>query len=117
MYIKQCAAPSAIRLRSIDHSKVLNVVFPDGRYVLSEKDTDYIMPEAMFLSSLGILIPDRAQWNGEVLQGQRGTSICADGSKLSGGVGAGVFARELGFELHFRLKYYGTCFTQRFSQS
>ena len=85
------------------HSRVLNVVFSDGRYGLSGKTTDYIVPEAMFLPVLKMLIPERAQWNGGVLQGQRGIPIFTDGSKLGGGTGAGVFCRELGLELQFRL--------------
>ena len=84
---------------SIDHYRVLNIAFPDGRYGLSGKTTDYIVFEAMFLPGLRMLIPQRAQWNGGVLQGQRFISIFTDGSKL----GAGVFCRELGLELHFRL--------------
>ena len=59
LYVKHCAARSAIRLkksgclkqRSIGHSRTLNVVFPDRRrrYALSGKPTDYILPEAIFL--------------------------------------------------------------------
>ena len=84
---------------SIDHYRVLNIAFPDGRYGLSGKTTDYIVFEAMFLPGLRMLIPQRAQWNGGVLQGQRFISIFTDGSKL----GAGVFCRELRLELPFQL--------------
>ena len=77
---------------------VLNVVSPDGRHGLSGKNTDYVVPEAMFLSGLRMLIPERAQWNSGVLQGQRGIPIFTDGSNLGEGT-----SRELGLELHFRL--------------
>ena len=50
-----------------------------------------------------MLIPESAQWNGGALQRQRGIPIFTDGSKLGGGTGAGVFCREFGLELHFRL--------------
>ena len=59
-------------------------------------------PIILFLSDLRILIPERAQWNGGVPQGQRGMPIFTDGSKLGGGTGARVFCRQLGLELHFR---------------
>ena len=57
LYVRRCAARNAIRLResgcwklrSIGHSRFLNVVFPDGRYGLSGKTTEYIVIEAMFL--------------------------------------------------------------------
>ena len=54
------------------HSRVLNVVFPDGKYGLSEKATDYFVPAAMFLPGLRMLIPERAQWNGGVPSSQMG---------------------------------------------
>ena len=41
--------------------KVLNVVFPDGRYGLSEKTADYVVPEAIFLHCLRMLISERTQ--------------------------------------------------------
>ena len=47
LYAKPCAARSAIA-----QSRVLNVVFPYGRCVLSKKAIDYIVPEAMFLFGL-----------------------------------------------------------------
>ena len=61
------------------------------------------MPEAIFLPVLSILIPERAQWNGGVLQGQRGKLIFTDGTKLSGGTCTEVCVRRLGLELHFKL--------------
>ena len=81
------------------------------------KTTDYIVPEAMFLPGLRILIPYRAQWNCGLIQEQEGISIYTDGTEIGGGTGAGVFCRELGLELHFRLKDDVACFRQRFSQS
>ena len=45
---------------------------------------------------------DRIEWWGT--PGQRDIPIFTDGSKLSGGTGAGVLCRGLGLELHFRLK-------------
>ena len=42
--------------------------FFEGRYELSADATDYVVSEAMFLPVLRILIPDRAEWNGGVLQ-------------------------------------------------
>ena len=104
------AARSAVRLResdcwkqhSIGHSRVLNVAFPDERNGLSGK-SDYIVPQAMFLPSLKIPIPEREQWNGGVLQEQRGITIFTDGSKLGGDTAAAVFCKELGLELYFRL--------------
>ena len=79
--------------------------FPDGRYeLLKNKTTDYIVSEAIFLPGLKTVIPERAQWNGGILQGQRRSIfIFTDGSKLGVGTGAGVFCRELSFEHHFRL--------------
>ena len=50
-----------------------------------------------------MLIQEQAQWNGGVLQGQRGIPIFTDGSKLGGSTGAGVSCGELGLELHIRL--------------
>ena len=61
------------------------------------------MPEAIFLPGLRILVPERAQWNGGVLQGQRVIPIFTDGCKLRGGTDAGVFCWKLGRELHFRV--------------
>ena len=58
----------------------MNVVFPKGRYGLSEKSTDFIVPEAMFLPDLRKLIP---MFTGESMLGE-GT--------------------ERGLELHLRLK-------------
>ena len=115
LYVKRCVARSAISLResccskqhSIDHSRVLKVIFPEGRYGISGKATDYIMPEAIFLPGLRIFIPERAQWNSGILQGLRGIPIFTDGSKLAEDTDAGVFCRELGPELHFRLS--GDC--------
>ena len=60
-------------------------------------------PIILFLPILRILIPERAQWNGGVLQRQRGIPIFTDKSKLGGGTGAVVFRRELGPEFHFML--------------
>ena len=45
----------------------------------------YIVPDAIFLPGLRILISKRAQWNGEVLHGQRSIPIFTDGPKLGGG--------------------------------
>ena len=56
----------------------------------------------MFLTGFSILIPERAQWNGGVYQGQRGILIFIDESKLGRGTGAGIFCRELILELYFR---------------
>ena len=72
-----------------------------GRYGLSEKASDYIVPEAIFLPVLRIFIQEKAQWNGGIRQGQRGVTIFTYGSMLGGCTG--VFCRELGLELHFRL--------------
>ena len=62
------------------------------------------MFEATFLLGLRTLIPDRALWNDGILQGQTRIPIFTGGSKLDGGTAAGVLCRDLGFELHFRLK-------------
>ena len=81
----------------------MNVIFPDGKYGLSERSTNKTMPEAMFFPVLRILLPERAQCNGELLQGQRGIPIFTDGSKLGGCTSAGNFCRELSLELHCAL--------------
>ena len=65
------AVRMAIHLRQSDCCRVLNVGFPVGRYGLSEKATNYIMPEVMFLPGFRTLIPDSAQWNDGVLQGRK----------------------------------------------
>ena len=77
--------------------------FLTGRHGLSEKASDYIVSEAMFLPGLRIHIPERAQWNDGIVPGQRGIPDFTDGSKLGGCTGSGVFCRELGLEFYFRL--------------
>ena len=49
-----------------------------GRYGLSEKATNYIMPEVMFLPGFRTLIPDSAQWNDGVLQVRKSIPIFTD---------------------------------------
>ena len=66
------------------------------RYELSENATDYIVP------GLRMLMPERAQFNGGLLQGQKCIPIFTDGSKLGECTGAGVFCRELGLELQVK---------------
>ena len=56
----------------------------------------------MFLPGLRILIPGRIpmeSWGREVYPSS------TDGSKLGGCIGAGVFCKELGLEIHFRLNH------------
>ena len=72
------------------HCRVLNFDFPDERYGLSEKATDYIVSENMFLPGLRMLIPEGVHWNGEVLQDQRYIHIFMNGSKLGRSTGTGV---------------------------
>ena len=62
------------------------------------------MTEAMFLSGLSILIPNRALWNGVLFQGQKGIPIFTVELKLGGDTVAEHFGRELGLEFYFRLK-------------
>ena len=56
---------------------------------------------------LRIFIPERAQLNSGILQGQRRIPIFTDGSKLAEDTDARVFCRELDTKLHFRLS--GDC--------
>ena len=53
---------------------------------------------------LRILVPDRALWIGEILQGQKSITVFTNASKFGGGTGAGVFCSVLGLEFHFRKK-------------
>ena len=48
----------------------------------------------MFLPVLDVLIPDRALWNGKVLQWQKV-------SKLGGGMGTEFLCMQLDLKLHF----------------
>ena len=112
--VKQCAERSARCMRKkagyrkqrfIDHFRIPNVVYPEKQYRLSEMATNYIVPESMFLPCLRILIPDRAQCNGEIFQGQKGIPTFTDGSQLGS-----VFCTELGLELYFRLQHHFSVF-------
>ena len=58
------------------------------------------MPNAIFLPALRILIPER-RWGTPGAE----RSTITDGSKLGVDTAAGVFCRQLGLELHFRLNY------------
>lgn len=77
---------------------------------LRDSNTDYIKKSLTFEHNFRIVIPERDEWNSGPPTAENATHVYTDGSKMTSGVGAGVYSRQLNLEQWFRLDSHGTVF-------
>lgn len=95
LYVKCRAAKSAVRLKSLQAWENISYghasIFDQFPGVSVPEQTDYLTGYLDFGSRYKILIPQRGSWESNSVM-RNEISIFTDGSKMSQGVGAGVFS-------------------------